>query len=572
MQNLRFRRISICSEKEQKALTIQFHQRKTLFLGSNSTGKSTIIKSLFRAFDAEPTGDLRGWDYDAIVAVDFSVDRRDYTSVRKGDLKALFSDQQLIGATTTSTEWNELFAEAVGFKLQLMDREERFRTATPSMFFMPFYINQDGSFFSKWDTFKGVQQFDANAIPHSLEYFTQVRPVRYFEIKGKERTTKSKLAELEVEASTLQRTRLRLRRTLRASPVKLTAAGFEKEVHELSRQATELGAKQDKLRIDIVEYQELARQLADQIRLSDAALREHEADFKSVGLATTERDVFRCPTCHAEHDASFHTFLGLAEDARELYRMKELMQRNLGSVNDKLMRLRREATMLKQQYLEVSNLLAAKRGRLTFEDVVKSYGVDAADNALDDELAIVQKNVGLVAEQLRDMKLELDAVMKAHNPEEPMKNFRENFKELLAIADVPVFPDVDNWKLNKRPTDSGSPGPRAVVAYYGALWSAMQNENGELPSPLVIDSPNQNAQDRKNLERVMALLAGKTPANAQVILCAEEESEAFAADMVISLEDERALLKSDLMPLVSAEVLPLVEVALAKLGGIAKQV
>jgi hypothetical protein len=570
MQNLRFRRIRICSEKEQKALTIPLHQRKTLFLGSNSTGKSTIIKSLFRAFDAEPTGDLRGWDYDAIIAVDFSVDGRDYMSVRKGDLKALFCGQQLIGATTTSTEWNDLFAEAVGFKLQLMDRDERFRTATPSMFFMPFYINQDGSFFSKWDTFKGVQQFDANAIPHSLEYFAHVRPIRYFEIKGHERTTKSKLAELEVEASTLQRTRLRLRRTLRASPVKLTAAGFEKEVHELARQATELGAKQDKLRIDIVESQELARQLADQIRLSNAALREHEADFKSVGFATSEQEGFRCPTCHAEHDASFHTFLGLAEDARELYRMKELMQRNLSTVNDKLFRLRREATTLKQRYLDVSNLLNAKRGRLTFEDVVKSYGVDAADTALDGELTITQKHIGLVAQQLRDMKLELAAVIKAHNPDEPMKLFRESFKDLLAIADVPSFPDVDLWKLNKRPTDSGSPGPRAVVAYYGALWSAMQDETGELPSPLVIDSPNQNAQDRKNLERVMALLAGKTPANAQVILCAEEASEAFSADMVITLEDERALLKSDLMESVATEILPFVEVALAKLGSVIK--
>lgn len=570
MQSLRFTRISICSEKEQKAFTIPFHQRKTLFLGSNSTGKSTVIKSLFRAFDAEPTGDLRGWDYDAIVAVDFSVGGRDFTSIRKGDLKALFSGQQIIGATTSSAEWSDLFAAAVGFKLQLMDREERFRTATPSMFFMPFYINQDGSFFGKWDTFKSVQQFDANAIPHSLEYFAQVRPVRYFELKGKERTSKSKLAELEVEALTLQRTRLRLRRTLRASPVKLTAAGFEKEVHELSRQATELGAKQDKVRIDIVESQELARQFADQIRLSDAALREHEADFKSVGLAATERDVFRCPTCHAEHDASFHTFLDLAEDARELYRMKELMQRNLGSVNEKLMRLRREATMLKQRYVEISSLLSAKRGRLTFEDVVKSYGLDAADTALDGELTIVQKDIGLMAEQLRELKLELDAVMKVHDTKEPLKRFRENFKELLAIARVTEFSNVDSWKLSKRPTDSGSPGPRSIIAYYGALWSVMQDENGELPSPLVIDSPNQNAQDRKNLEHVMALLAGKTPENAQVILCAEEESEAFAADVVITLQDERALLKSDLMPSVSAEILPLVETALSELGGITK--
>ena len=566
MQSLRFKRISICSEKEQKALRLDFHPRKTLLLGGNSTGKSTIVKSLFRAFDAEPVGELRGWDYDAVIAVDFSVDERNFTVLRKGDVRALFEGARLEGVTTGSAAWNEIFARAVGFRLQLMDRDERFRTATPSIYFIPFYINQDGSFFGKWDTFKSVQQFDSNAIPHALEYFAQVRPVRYFELKGKERTAKLRFSELEVEASTLQRTRLRMRRTLRASPVKLTVAGFQKEVHELARAATELGGKQDKLRAELVDFQELARQLSDQIRLSDAALREHEADFKSVGAAASDLGVFRCPTCHAEHDASFHTLLGLAEDARELYRMRELLQHNLVSVNDRLQRTRTEAAKLKQQYLEVAGLLAAKRGRLTFEDVVKSYGADAADSALDPELAGVRKTMDSMAEQLEALKAELVDVLKEHDSALPLTRFREKFKELLAIAHVEPFKTIDSWRLNKRPTDSGSPGPRSVVAYYGALWWAMQDAEGNLPSPLVIDSPNQNAQDRKNLERVMALLAQQTPANAQVILCAEEESEGFVADRVIRLTEERALLTTQAMDEVCAGTLSLLETAIASLA------
>ncbi len=431
MQSLRFNRISICSESEQKAYSQTFHQRKTLFLGGNSTGKSTIVKSLFRAFDAEPTGDLRGWDYSAIVAVDFTVDDIAFTTVRRGDLKALFRGQQLLGATTSSSRWNEIFAGAVGFHLQLMDREENLRAATPSMFFLPFYINQDGSFFGNWDTFKSLKQFDSSAIPHTLEYFAQVRPFQYFEIKGRERTAKSKLAELEVEAGTLQRTRLRLRRSIRASPVKLSTVGFEKEVHELAKLATELGAKQDKVRSELVEGQELSRQLTDQIRLSEAALREHEADFKSVASATAEQGKFRCPTCHAEHDASFHTFLELAEDARELYRLKERLQQHLVSVTERLVRARRDSTSLRVQYLEVSNLLAVKRGRRTFEDVVKSHGADAAESALDAEIASVQKMATATAEIARGLKIELELLMKNHDADEPLKVFREAFKELL---------------------------------------------------------------------------------------------------------------------------------------------
>ncbi|AXK64749.1 hypothetical protein [Burkholderia sp. IDO3] len=566
MQSLRFNKISICSENEQKAYSETFHPRKTLLLGGNSTGKSTIIKSLFRAFDAEPTGDLRNWDYSAIVAVDFSVNDIAFTTIRRGDLKALFRGQQLLGVTTSSARWNEIFSEAVGFHLQLMDREENLRAATPSMFFLPFYINQDGSFFGNWDTFKSLKQFDSSAIPHTLEYFAQVRPFQYFELKGRERTAKSKLTELDVEASTLQRTRLRLRRSLKASHVKLSTAGFEREVHELAKLATELGTKQDKVRSELVEGQELSRQITDQIRLAEAALREHEADFKSVSSATAEQGTFRCPTCHAEHDASFHTFLELAEDARELYRLKERLRQNLDSVSARMSRSRREAASLRTQYVEVSNILAVKRGRRTFEDVVKSHGAEAAESALDAEIASIQKAATATAETIRGLKIELDHLMKNHDTGEPLRIFRETFKELLVVADVPEFSNVGTWKLNKRPTDSGSPGPRSVVAYYGALWTVMKSAESFLPSPIVIDSPNQNAQDRKHLERVMGLLASKTPANAQVILCAEDPSDSFNPDKVIQLERERALLESDQMDEVSARVLPLIERATTELG------
>jgi hypothetical protein len=449
-----------------------------------------------------------------------------------------------------------------------MDREERFRAATPSMYFLPFYVNQDGSFFGSWDTFKSIKQFDSNAIPHTLEYFAQVRPFKYFELKGRERNAKSRLAELEVEAETLRRTRQRLRRSLKASPVKLSTAGFEREVHELAKVVTDLGARQSKVRNDIVEGQELSLQLADQIRLSEAALREHDADFKYVGLATEDHGSFRCPTCHAEHDASFHTLLELAEDARELYRLKEQLQHNLVSVSDRLARSRRESVALREQYTEVSNLLAVKRGRLTFNDVVKSQGADAAEQVIDIEISKIQAASQTATQLVADLAYDLKELLGNHDGNGPLAAFRNSFRELLAVADVVEFSNVDSWKLNKRPSDSGSPGPRSVVAYYGALWSVMQGPDATLPSPIVIDSPNQNAQDKKHLERVMGLLAGKTPANAQVILCAEDPSETFEPDLVVELERERALLEASQFDEVASRVFPLIERALEALANV----
>jgi hypothetical protein len=114
------------------------------------------------------------------------------------------------------------------------------------------------------------------------------------------------------------------------------------------------------------------------------------------------------------------------------------------------------------------------RGRLTFEDVVRSHGADAAEKALDAEIASVQKGVGAAIVLAKDLKFELKTLMENHDGDAPLKKFRDAFKELLVIADVPEFSNVESWKLSKRPTDSGSLGPRSVVAYYGALWTVMK--------------------------------------------------------------------------------------------------
>ncbi|WP_156966040.1 hypothetical protein [Paraburkholderia bannensis] len=542
-------------------MSLEFHSRKTLLWGGNGAGKSAILKSTFRAFDAEPHGELPSWDYNAIVAVDFSVGDRDLTTVRKGDLRALYEDDRLLGVATSSLQWNEIFSTAVGFELKLLDRAGKYRHAAPSNFFLPFFINQDGSFGAGWDTFDSIKQFQSSA-EHTLEFFAGVRPVRYFELRAEEQLEKNRSAEAKIEIGTLQRARARLRRNTRVSPVKLSAREFHSEVRELTARAVELAEKQEKLRKSIVEDHELTDSLSTQVRLSNAALREHAADFRFAAETSASDRKFVCPTCNAEHDDSFHTFLGLAEDARELSTLKIFLEKRLDVVQSRLGRNRKKAAELRDKYRAVQDLLGVKRGKFTFEDFIKSYSSDVADSQLATEENSLIRELEEISARILQIKADLKVVESTHDSKGPVDSFRDNFRQSIVELDVEQLDGVDKWRLAKRPYSSGSRYARSIIAYYSALWRTIA-EKGDLPAPIVIDSPNQGAQDKEHLLSLLATIAATAPKNAQVILAHEENPGVFDADKIVELSRETRVLNSQDFEDISPELFSYVERARA---------
>jgi recombinational DNA repair ATPase RecF len=52
MKRLVFRELKLISYKEERARRVAFHPRRTAIIGDNDTGKSSILKSLYRTLGA----------------------------------------------------------------------------------------------------------------------------------------------------------------------------------------------------------------------------------------------------------------------------------------------------------------------------------------------------------------------------------------------------------------------------------------------------------------------------------------------------------------------------------------
>ena len=275
-------------------------------------------------------------------------------------------------------------------------------------------------------------------------------------------------------------------------------------------------------------------------------------DFKCVGY---------------EHDDSFHTFLGLAEDARELVVLKGRLEGMLGSTRQRLQRNRRKAVGLKENYARLQGLLATKRGRHTFDDFLKSRSAFVADEQLAAEENAVAKELDAHSQSLRDIKSELKQLVKSHDPEEALTAFRGHFQSTIVELDADRPEDIEKWRIDKRPYPSGSRRARATIAYYAALWRTIERD-GVLPSPLVVDSPNQGAQDRKHLQGLLTSIAATAPKNAQVILAHEEEAEAFKADKVVPFPEGGRVLSREQFGKLAPQMFRYIEAARARLANI----
>ncbi len=542
MKSFRFENIWLLSHRDKKARHVSFHPQKNLLRGRNHTGKTSLIRSIFETLGAKPQGKLESWDENTASLLEFSVGGCHFFALHQNGRRALFNaNQEMIIATSKFGEWSQAFCNVTDFNLVFTDKKESaIQPADPACFFLPFYVNQDGSWQSEWNTFSGLKRFNSpwSAI---LEYFTGVCPPEYYRARA-ERVQESKaLEEHRREYKLLERTIERFSRTLPLSGPKLNPENFANEIALLTQGVTELNQQQELLRSAAVREQDLLSSLEQQIRLADDALAAYGHDAKY--LRTGDSEPLICPTCNAEHTKSFLDLLHFAEDARVLRELAGRLRDDATEVRHRCGKALARLSTLNENYQRISSVLDTRKGELKFQDVAESMGAESAFAAFEVERKLLQEAIdkALVVVNALDEKMKrLRAPKRTRAILEDFRSYYVSGRVALKLPPV----DASKMKLTGRPDLSGSGGPRSILAYYAALWRTCQGVTGTFDVPVVIDSPNQQAQDDVNLPAVLQFIAKELPDDMQLIVGLETETD-FPFDKEIHLDVPYSMLLED---------------------------
>jgi len=553
MKSFLFEDIWILSRKDRRAKVMTFKPGKNLIHGKNHTGKSSLIKSLFITLGAPPSGKLQSWDEDTITKVGFTVDGRRFAALHQSGTRALFdADGKALAIAQNQPTWSEAFAIATGFNLPLIDKNSKTVIADPRCFFMPFYINQDGSWMAEWDTFTGIQQYKA-PILSILEYFTGVKPPEYYASKAKKDAEQIFIDELRREKVSLDKARERVSKSLSMSGPKVDPKNFQTEIAQLTTEITALNLKQETLRDQAVKERELLSSIHLQNKLAEEALKVYESD--SAFIRSEPRDAIVCPVCNAEHENSFLDLLTYAEDARSLRDITARLRGDAMEVESRLSKTQGQINELSAHYRNVSDLLATRKGDMQFTQVVDSMGAERAFTAFEQERAVLEKELGERLLTQERLSAEMDKLTDRARSKEILKTFRDAYTSALIALNLPET-DTSKARLTSRPEISGSGGPRSVLAYYAALWAACYGPLGSFQVPIVIDSPNQQGQDDINLPKIIKFICEQLPKQAQLILSSEMDAD-HAFCQKSELSDQYRLLNDASFDEVDAALGPL---------------
>lgn len=554
MQQMKFSKLSLLSQRERRALQVEFWAPQTVLVAGNGFGKSAILKSLYETLGAKPHKiDARWKGAQVMSLLEFTIGQKRFSILKLADSYTVFNATGGIEITTNRimAELAPYLANLLDFRLVLADKKEEIRIPPPSYAFAPYYVDQDGSWQKAWNSFTDLSMF-SHSSQSLAEYHSGLRPNAYYEAKATRDQAKAELATIDAERNAVHNALTRIREEMPATPISLNLEAFSTETDRLVAGGQSLHNEQARYRSELAALNEEYHLWIDHVAVVESALKELDASFEDVVDQPTDVE---CPMCGQHYTNHIAEQFALKADKDDLMIALQTGRTHLRQVQEQIAGHKRKMEGVSTALEKVQQILAIKREDITLRDVVQAEGRTEAQRYLQRRLAELDTRIG---EKQRSIN-QCEQRMKDVESRDRKGTINSKFQSLLVKCaldlDVRLPPDT-RGALQGLHIGRGSEGPRALAAYYYAFLHTARQFATATFCPIVIDAPNQQGQDQGHLQRIMQFLLSESPPDSQVIIGAETVGEASGANIVDVTFKKDQVLREDQYEAVLAHVRP----------------
>ena len=552
MKNLRFKKLYLMSDLEQAAFQTTFDPKMTIILGGNSTGKSSLIKSLYWVLGADPARVHESWPNLKVTGLlEFQVDDKTFFMFRHGSIFALFDGAGVLKESMqrVTSQLAPSLAKLLGINLVLPDRKGKPTTPTPAFFFLPFYVDQDVGWERPWQSFDGLKQF-AGYHRSIVSYHSGILPDEWFVRRAELQQMTAEKGELQSQATVVERSALALRQSVTQDALSIDQEAYEAAILRLLAELKKMREKRSKFAAALSDAIAQRTLLNDQFEVGRRALKELENDRQWL-VERGDEDI-PCPTCGTIHENNFAMKFGIIEDREACVAVLNELVDQMIEVKAQVEAARLNLRTVDEQIAAAQQVLTIKQGEITLAQVIASEGQRQALSVFDQQASEIEAKTGDLTTEIDLVKKSIRKLENRARKQKVETFFAQQIRENLNFLDVKNVNLDRAQKIHYVIEDTGSVHPRAVLSYILAFVSTCFEHTTAITAPVILDSPLQQDQDPVNAKRIFSTIEARRPANAQFIVGSVSLNGYEMSGKTIKLTNERKLLQPNLYSEVSA--------------------
>ncbi|MBY5511863.1 hypothetical protein [Rhizobium leguminosarum] len=479
------------------------------------------MKSLFEALGATPNKiDDRWKTANVSSCLEFEFAGATWFSVKAHGVHSLFDDKgnRLFWGQRLVKDWGPKLAEFFGFKLEMVDKDGETLTPPPAYLFAPFYVDQDGSWDNTWVSFRKDFYLPESAATLA-DYHSGIRPDGYYSAKAELTKEKIILSSLETAVETLRQAMTQIEEIEGTTPT-YDLQEFASECEDLVAESERLLVLQAEHRRTVSDLHEESHLVRAEAVLIKNALNEMRGEFE---LASSLPRQVECPTCGHEYQNSLAERFALIEDEGVLSKALTDAQSKLERLVEKERTERGKLDAIVASLARVQKILEVRKQSLSLNDVLVAAGKTEAAKIL--RVSLNEKIVAVDGSRTRteSLRSSMNEFTDRTRTAEIRKFYRTRLSMYSQELDVHLD-DPERQSIMSINVARGSEGPRALLAYYYAFLHTKIEFTTNVRFPIVIDSPNQQGQDKVHLPQMVKFIFEHVPDDAQTIVATEDAS------------------------------------------------